>query len=101
MFTRNLFLLVKQLMLHFTWKFWDIYMNRCEGSDLISGRATHGCSTMTVYQPMLPSWLDGLWSITTWLWCHTLPTHPTLHPATFSCLHNWKWGLRGEDFRWW
>ena len=27
----------------------------CEGSDLISGGTTHGCSTMTMLQPMLSS----------------------------------------------
>ena len=26
------------------------------------------------WQPMVPSWLDGFWPITTWLWCHILPT---------------------------
>jgi len=24
-----------------------------------------------------------------------------LHPATFSYFQNWKWSLRGEDFRRW
>ena len=57
LFTKNLFLLVKQLMLHSTSKFWNVYGRMCEGSDLISGRITHGCSTMTMHQPMLPSWL--------------------------------------------
>ena len=81
-------------------KFWDVYGRMYEGSDLISGR-THGCSTMTMCQPMLPSWLDGFWPITTWLWCHILSTRPTLHPATFSYFQSWKWSLRGEDFRRW
>ena len=44
-------------------------------------------------QPMLPSWLDGFWPITTWPWCHILPTHSILHPATFSYFQNWKWSL--------
>jgi len=79
LFTKNLFLLVKQLMLHSTSKFWDVYGRMCEGSDLISGRRTHGCSTTTMRQPMLPSWLDGFWPITIWLWCHILPTRLTLH----------------------
>ena len=81
--TKSLFLLVKQLMLHSTSKFWNVYGRMCERSDLISGGTTHGCSTMTMRQPTLPSWLDGFWTITTWLWCHILPTRPTLHPATF------------------
>jgi len=101
LFTKNLFLLVKQLMLLSTSKFWNVYGRMCEGSDLISGGTTHGCSTMTVRQPMLPSWLDGFWPITTWLWCHILPTRPTLHPAPFSYFQNWKWSLRSEDFRHW
>jgi len=99
LFAKNLFLLVKQLMLHSTSKFLNTYGRMCEGSDLVSGGTTHGCSTMTLRQPMLPSWLDGFWLITTWLWCHVLPTHPTLHPATFTYFQNWKWSLRGEDFR--
>ena len=98
LFTKNLFLLVKQLMLHSTSKFWNVHGRMCEGSDLISGGTTHGCSTMTMRQPMVPSWLDGFWQIT-WLWCHILPTRPTLRPATFSYFQNWKWSLRGEDFR--
>ena len=83
LFTKNLFLLVKQIILHSTSKVWNVYGRMYEGSDLISGGTTHGCSTMTMSQPMLPSWLDGFWPITTWLWCHILPTRPTLHPATF------------------
>jgi len=98
-FTKNLFLLVKQLMLHSMSKLWNVYWRMCEGSDLISGGTTRGCSTMTMCQPMLPSWLEGFWPITTWLWCHILLTHATLHPATFSYFQNWKWSLRGEDFR--
>ena len=82
-----------------TSKFLNVYGRMCEGSDLISGGTTHGCSTMIMRQPMLPSWLDGFWSII-WLWCHILPTRPTLHPATF-CFQNWKWSLTGEDFRYW
>jgi len=101
LFTKNLFLLVKQLMLHSTLKFWNIYRRMCEGSDLISGRTTHDCSNMTICQPILSSWLDGFWLITTWLRCHTLPTRPPLHPATFSYFQNWKLSLRGEDFRRW
>jgi len=31
------------------------YGRMCEGSDLISGETTHGCSTITMPQPMLPS----------------------------------------------
>ena len=54
LFTKNLFLLVKQLMLHSTLKFWNVYGRMCKGSDLISGRTTHGSSTMTMRQPMLP-----------------------------------------------
>ena len=57
---------------------------------------THGCSTMT----MLPSWLDVFLPII-WMCCHILPIGPTLHPATFSYFQNWKWSLRGEDFRRW
>ena len=76
-------------------------LRECEGSDLISGGTTHGCSTTTMRQATLPSWLDGFWPITTWLWCHIFPTRPTLHPATFSYFQNWKWSLRGEDFRRW
>ena len=87
------------LVLHSTSKFWNAYGIMCEGSDLISSGTTLGCSTMTKRQPMLPSWLDGFWPITTWLWCHILPTRPKLHPATFSYFQNWKWSLRGEDFR--
>jgi len=34
---------------------WNIYRRMCEGSNLISGGTTHGCSTMTMHQPMLPS----------------------------------------------
>ena len=101
LFTKNSFLLVKQLMLHSTSNFWDIYGRMCEGSNMISGRTTHGYSIMTMRQPMLSSWLDGFWLITIWLWCHILPTGPTLHPATFSYFQNWKWSLRGEDFTWW
>jgi len=56
---------------------------------------------LTMRQPMLPSWLDGFWPITTWLWCHILPTRPTLHPATFSYFQSCKWSWRGEDFRRW
>ena len=41
------------------------------------------------------------WRITTWLWCHILPTSPTLHTATFSYFQNSKWSLRGEDFKRW
>ena len=99
LFTKNLFLLVKQLMLYSMSKFWNVYGRMCKGSDLISGGTTHGCSTMTMCQPMVPSWLDSFWLITTWLWCHNLPTRPTLRPATFSYVQNWKWSLRGEDFR--
>jgi len=94
LFTKNLFLLVKQLMLHCTSNFGDVYGRMCKGSNLISGRTIHGCSTMTMRQPMLPSWLYGFWLITTWLWCHILPTRLTLHPATFSYFQNWKWSLR-------
>ena len=97
--SQNLFLLAKQLMLHSTSKFWNVYGRMCEGSDLISGGTTHGYSTMTMRQPMLPSWFDGFWPIKTWQWCHILPTRPTLHPATFSYFQNWKWSLRCEDFR--
>ena len=71
----------------------------CEGSDLIIGGTTNGCSTTTILQPMLPCWLDDIWPIKTCLWCHILPTRPALHPATFSYFQNWKWSLRGEDFR--
>ena len=41
------------------------------------------------------------WRNNTWLLHHdkALPTCPTLHPATFSYFQNWKWSLRGEDFR--
>ena len=92
--------LVKQLMLHSTSKFWNVYGRMCEGSDLISGGTTHGCSSMTMHQSMLPSWLDGFWPIK-WLWCHILPNRPTLRPATFSYFQNWRWSLRGEDFRRW
>ena len=49
----------------------------------ISGRTTHDCSTITMCQPMLASWLDSFWPIPR-LWCHILPTCPTLHQATFS-----------------
>ena len=90
---------VKQLMLHSTSNLWNVYRRMCEESDLISGGTTHGCSTMSKCQPMLPSWLNGFWPITTWMWCHILPTRPTLHPTTFSYFQNWKWSLRGEDFR--
>ena len=76
LFTKNLFLLVKQLMLHSTSKFWNVYRRMREGSDLISGGTTHGRSTMTMRQPMLLSWLDGFWPITIWLWCHILLTQP-------------------------
>jgi len=93
LFTKNLFLLVRQLMLHSTLQFWNVYRRMCEGSDLISGGTAHGCSTMTMRQAMLPSWLDGFWPITAWMWCHILPTRPTLHPATFSYFQNWKWSL--------
>ena len=72
----------------------------CKGSDLISSRKTHACSTMKMRQPMLPFWFDGFWPITTWPWCHILPTRPTLHPATYY-FQNWKWSVRGEDFRQW
>ena len=65
---------------------------------LISIGTTHGCSTMTLRQPMLPSWLDSFWPITTWLWCHILPTRPTLHPATFY-FQNWKMKLKGRRFQ--
>ena len=85
---KELFLLVKQLMLHSALKFWNIYGRMCKGSELINGGTTHGYSTMTIRQPMLPSWLDGFWPITTWLWCHILPTRLTLHPATFSYFQN-------------
>ena len=80
-------------------KFWNVYGRMCEGSDLISCGTPHGCSTMTMRQPMLPSWLDGFWLIT-WLWGHILPTRPTLRPATFY-FQNWRWSLREEDFRRW
>ena len=82
LFTKNLFLLAKQLMLHSMSKVWNVYGRMCEGSDLISGGTTHSCPTMTMRQPMLSSWLDGFWPITTLLWCNILPTRPTLHPAT-------------------
>ena len=101
LFTKNLFLLVKQLMLHSTSKFWNVYGRICKGSDLISGGKTHGCSTMSMRLHMLPSWLDGFWPTTIWLWCHILSTPPTLHPTTFSYFQNWKWSLKGEDFRRW
>jgi len=55
LFTKNLFLLVKQLMLHSKSKYGNVYGRMCEGSDLISGGTTQGCSTMTMRQPMLPS----------------------------------------------
>jgi len=83
LFTKNMFHLVKQLMLHSMSKFWNVYGRMCKGSNLINGRTTHGCSTMTMHQPILPSWLDAFWPITIWLWCHILPTRPTLHPATY------------------
>jgi len=50
----NLFLLAKQLMLHSTSKFWDVYGRMCEGSDLISGRTTHGCSPWQCASPCCP-----------------------------------------------
>ena len=34
---------------------WNVYGRMCERSDLISGGTTHGCSNMTMRQPMLPS----------------------------------------------
>jgi hypothetical protein len=80
---------------------WNVDGRMWEGSDLISGGTTHGCSTMTMRQPKLPSWLDGFWPITTCLWCHILLTCPTFHPATFSYFQNWKWSLRGADFWSW
>jgi len=88
-------------MLHSTSKFWNVCGRMWEGSGLISGGTTHGCSTVTMRQPMLPSWLNGFWPITTWLWCHILPTRPTWHPETISYFQNWKWSLRGEYFRRW
>ena len=33
----------------------NVYGRMCKGSDLISGGTTHGCSTMKIRQPMLPS----------------------------------------------
>ena len=98
LFTNNLFLLVKQLMLNSTSKFRNVYGRMCEGSDLNSGGTTHGWSTMTMRQPMLPSWLDGFWPITTWLWCHILPTRPTLHPETFL-FPKLKMKLKGRRFQ--
>ena len=95
---KNLFLLAKLLMLHSTSKFWNVYRRMCEGSDLISCGTTRGCSTMTTRQPMLASWLDGFWPIT-WLWCHILPTRPTVRPATFSYFQNWKWSFKGRRFQ--
>jgi len=35
--------------------FLNIYRRMCKGSDLINGGTTHGCSNMTMRQPMLPS----------------------------------------------
>ena len=93
---KEFFLLVKELMLYSTSKFLNVYGGMCEGSDLISGGTTHGCSTMTMRQPMLLSWLDGFGPITTWLWYHIHPTRLTLHPTTFSYFQNWKWSLRGR-----
>ena len=58
-------------------------------------------NTWLLHHDNAPSWLNGFWLITTRLWCHILPTHPILHPATFSYFQNWKWSLRGEDFRCW
>ena len=101
LFTKNSFLLVKQLMLHSRLKFWNVHGRRCEGSELISGGTTHGFSTTTMRHSVLPSWLDGLWPITPWLRCHIIPTRPTLHPVTFSYFQRWKWSLRDEDFRLW
>ena len=46
-----------------------------------------------------PSWLDGFWPITTWLWCHILSTRPTLHPATFSLFPKLKMKLKGWRFQ--
>jgi len=40
LFTKNLFLLVKQLILHSTSKFWNVYGRMCEGRDLISDGTT-------------------------------------------------------------
>jgi len=98
LFTKNLFLLVKQLMLHSTSKFWNVYRRMCEGSDLISGRTTHGCSTMTIRQPMLPSWLDGFWLITTWLVPHP-PYSPNLAPSAFFLFLKLEMKLKGRRFQ--
>ena len=56
-------------------------------------------STMTMRQPMLPSWLDGFWPIITWLWCHILPTRPTLHPAAFILFPKLEMKLKGRRFQ--
>ena len=52
-FDQNLFLLVKQLMLHSMSKF-ETSMGECT-KEVTSSVAEHGCSTMTMRQPMLPS----------------------------------------------
>ena len=78
---------------------WNVYGRMREGSDLISGGTTHGCSTMTMRQPMLPSWLDGFWPITTWLWCHILPTRPDLAPSDFFLFPKLKMKLKGRSFQ--
>jgi hypothetical protein len=52
-FTKNFVQLVNQEMLHSTSKFLNVYGKMCEGSDLIIGGTTHGCSNMTMLQPML------------------------------------------------
>ena len=95
---KNLFLLVTQLMLHSRSKFWNVYGRMCERSDLISGGTTQGCSTMTMRQPMLPSWLDGFWPITTWLLPYP-PYSPDLAPSDFFLFPELKMKLKGRRFQ--
>ena len=71
----------------------------CEGSDLISDGTTHGCSTMTIRQPMLPSWLDGFWPYNNMTVVPHPPYSPDLALSEFFLFPKLKMKLKGRRFQ--
>jgi hypothetical protein len=71
-----LFHRVKQLMPHFTWKFWNVCVNVCDVYDLNCGQKRTG-SCITTMHPRTQCLLYVSFSPkTTWLPQITLPIRP-------------------------
>ena len=73
-------------------------LRECEGSDLISGGTTHGCSTMTMRQPMLPP-TRGLLTDNNMTVVPHPPYSPDLAPSDFFLFPKLKMKLKGRRFQ--